>query len=113
MFDLTFDPDVLVALFRPEPAAPPTLGPLVIPEPGSTSGGPCETPCAHAECADAMATAAEVCGLCPDPIGFGAAYRYDDEHGTVHADCLADRYDSLPIDGATPAAEADALAVVR
>lgn len=52
--------------------------------------GPCETPCGHADCAETRSMAAQVCGLCTEPIGYERRFYSEptDGAGLVHALCL-------------------------
>ena len=61
------------------------MGGLRIAPPGSWAG-PCETPCAHTDCAETRTLAAEVCSLCDGPIGYDTPfYRVGERY--EHAVC--------------------------
>lgn len=64
----------------------------VLPIPG-TEYGPCETECAHIDCAKTREMAAKRCRFCGEIIGFDRHFYDDDAAGAargdlVHASCL-------------------------
>jgi hypothetical protein len=60
----------------------------ILPKPGSKLG-PCKTKCAHIDCAQTRADAAQACFFCGKPIGYGRGF-YRSVLTLAHSLCVED-----------------------